>query len=231
MKVFAISDLHLSFSSDKPMDIFGIAWEDYWNKIVTDWQARVSDEDIVLIAGDISWAMTLENAIADFEEIKKLKGKKVIIRGNHDYWWSSYSKVKNALSSYDIYAIQNNSLRIGEYVFCGTRGWTISENADSEDDMKIYKRELLRLEMSLKDAVKHIQESDKLIALLHYPPFEAKLESTGITDLLEQYKVDKVVYGHLHGDFCRAVNVVEKNGIVYYLTSCDKINNTLVQIY
>lgn len=231
MKVFAISDLHLSFSSDKPMDIFGDSWEGYWDKIKYDWQQKVSTNDIVLIAGDISWAMTLDNALADFEEIAKLNGKKVIIKGNHDYWWKSYSRVNNALNINDIFAIQNNALKMGNYVFCGTRGWSIATSNSADDDIKIYKRELLRLEMSLKDASKKRQITDYVIALLHFPPFEATFNDTEITDLLKKYNVNKVVYGHLHGERCKAVNIVSKQNIDYYLTSCDKVNNTLVQIY
>lgn len=117
MKIFAISDLHLSFSSDKPMDIFGTMWENHFEQIVEDWQNKVSDDDIVLLAGDLSWAMTFENALIDVNEIEKLKGKKVIIRGNHDYWWQSYTKMYKIFAEKNIFAIQNNALKFGNFVF------------------------------------------------------------------------------------------------------------------
>ncbi|MEG2454406.1 MAG: metallophosphoesterase, partial [Clostridia bacterium] len=171
MKIFSISDLHLSFSSDKPMDIFGDAWANYFEEITLDWQKKVADDDIVLIAGDISWAMSLENAIVDMLEVSKLKGKKVIIRGNHDYWWSSYAKVKAATKGLEIYPIQNNAIRFDGYVICGTRGWSIANEGANEDDKKIFNREIIRLEISLKEAVSKLQTGDKLIAMVHYPPF------------------------------------------------------------
>ena len=117
MKIFAISDLHLSFSSDKPMDIFGTMWENHFEQIVEDWQNKVSDDDIVLLAGDLSWAMTFENALIDVNEIEKLKGKKVIIRGNHDYWWQSYTKMYKIFAEKNIFAIQNNALKFGNFIF------------------------------------------------------------------------------------------------------------------
>jgi predicted phosphohydrolase len=183
MKVFAISDLHLSFSSDKPMDIFGDNWTGYWEKIKIDWTSKVSDEDIVLIAGDISWAMSLENARIDFAELEKLSGRKVIIRGNHDYWWSSYSKVKAVLSK-TTFAVQNNAVRIDDCLFCGTRGWTIAAEGSNEEDKKIYDRELQRLKLSLEDMKKQKKEGDKVFGLIHYPPFNVKFEGSGLLGYL-----------------------------------------------
>lgn len=229
MKVFAISDLHLSFSSDKPMDIFGDSWADYWSEIKLDWESKISEEDIVLIAGDISWAMTLENALIDFNEIAKLKGKKVIIRGNHDYWWSSYGKLRSALPE-GFYAIQNNALRIGDYIFCGSRGWVIPAADASDEDKKIFARELQRLRLSLTDMKLKRQEGDKVIGLMHYPPFNVKFDRSDFTDMFEEFSVNKVIYGHLHGKNCRAKDVVNKNGVNYYLTSCDQINNKLITL-
>ena len=229
MSVYAISDLHLTNSSDKPMEIFGGNWENYYNKIVADWTKKVSDNDIVLIAGDISWAMSIENAKVDFEELKKLKGKKVIIKGNHDYWWSSYNKVKNMLPE-GFFAIQNNAIKIDNYIFCGTRGWMTTDEKSSEDDIKIYTREQLRLRMSLEDAKRLQQNNEQIIVLTHYPPFNVKFENSPFTKILEEFGIKKVIYGHLHGNECRSKLLLEKNGITYYLTSCDKINNELVLI-
>lgn len=227
MKVYAISDLHLSFSSDKPMDIFGMAWDNYWQKICDDWNDKVQDGDIVLIAGDISWAMTLENAMVDISEIAKLRGKKVLLKGNHDYWWSSVSKIRKMLPE-NFYIIQNDALRIDNIVIGGSRLWNLSNH--NGDDKKINAREKLRLEMSLSKAKELMQENDILIAMSHFPPFDATLGDSDYTAIFEKYGVDSVVYGHLHGKDCRAVKFLQKNNIKYYLTSCDQVDNKLVRI-
>lgn len=229
MKIFAISDLHLSFSSDKPMDIFGDSWTDYWKEIKTDWESKVSDDDIVLIAGDISWAMSLENAAIDFAEIAKLKGKKVILKGNHDYWWSSYSKVLSVIPK-NFYAIQNNAVRIGNYIFCGTRGWIIPNETSSAEDKKIYDREVQRLCLSLTDMKAKKRDGDTVVGLIHYPPFNVKFDASGFTETFEKFGIEKVIYGHLHGKNCRAKAEVYKNGVSYILTSCDQIGNKLLEI-
>ena len=231
MKVFSISDPHLSLTCDKPMNIFGPTWEGHWEKICEDWKSKVCDDDIVLIAGDISWAMKLEDAICDIREIDKLPGKKIFIRGNHDYWWKSLSVIRTTFPD-DCFVIQNDSLKIGNYIFCGTRGWTVPEKEPfSEEDKKMLNREAERLKLSVKSAKEKMQDGDKLVCMIHYPPFNSKLESSVFTDLMEQYGVNKCVYGHLHGENSRGVKYLAKNGIEYYLTSCDKVQNQLVLIY
>lgn len=152
MAVYAISDLHLSLSTDKPMDVFGELWKDHHLKVMENWNSKVNDDDLVLVAGDISWAMKLEEAYKDLEFIHNLKGKKVFIKGNHDYWWSSISKI-NALFD-DMYFIQNTHYVYNDYAICGTRGWINLENIQDEHDLKVHKRELLRLKMSLDSAKK-----------------------------------------------------------------------------
>ena len=230
MKVYCISDLHLSLTCNKPMDIFGPVWEDYWEKIVKDWKEKVTNEDIVLIAGDISWAMKLDDAICDIKEINKLPGKKVFIRGNHDYWWKSLSAIRSALPE-NCYVIQNDSVKIGNFVFCGTRGWAVPESdVVNDEDKKMLNREEQRLELSLKNASQKINNNDTLICLIHYPPFNSKLEGSIFTNILEKYKVKKCVYGHLHGANSRGILFFVKNNVEYYLTSCDKVNNQLVLI-
>ncbi len=228
MNIYAISDLHLSFSTDKPMDIFGACWDGYWQKICDDWNTKVKDDDVVLIAGDISWAMTLEDALMDIGEIAKLPGKKVIVKGNHDYWWASVSKIRKALPK-DFFVIQNDAIKFGDTVICGTRLWNLTNQ--NQADKKICDREKLRLEMSLDSALRVKQEDDKILVMCHYPPFDVTLSDSQYTQVLEKYKVDSVVYGHLHGKDCRAVKYLEKNNIKYYLTSCDQVNNKLVKIY
>ena len=230
MKVYCISDLHLSLTSPKPMNIFGPVWEGYWEKIVDDWKLKVKDDDIVLIAGDISWAMKLEDAVCDIKEIDKLPGKKIFIRGNHDYWWKSLTAIRNSFPE-RCHVIQNDSLKIGNFVFCGTRGWTIPENSKvSDEDQKMINREHQRLELSLKSATEKMCVGDKLVCMIHYPPFNSKLEDSDFTKLMEKYGVKKCVYGHLHGDASRGVKYLCKNGVEYYLTSCDKVQNQLVLI-
>lgn len=214
------------------MDIFGAAWDNYWDLICEDWDAKVTKNDIVLIAGDISWAMRLEEAVKDLERIAALKGTKVIIRGNHDYWWQSIGKVRAAAPA-SIKVIQNDAVRIGQYVICGTRGWTVPETGTkgTEEDSKLYEREKLRMEMSLNAADNLRQDGDKVIAMIHFPPFNSRYEDSGFTKLFEEYRVDAVVYGHLHGAYCRVKPVVDKKGIPYYLTSCDLIQNKLVGVF
>ena len=230
MKIFAISDLHLSGACDKPMDIFGGNWENYQEKIKTNWNNLVTDDDLVLIAGDISWAMKLEEAKVDLEWIDALPGKKIIIKGNHEYWWKSISAVREILPE-SISAIQNDSIKIGNFIFCGTRGWVVPEkNKQLEDeDQKIYNREVERLKLTLKTA-KHLQTNDeKIIALMHFPPRNSDKEDSEFTKLFEEYGVSKVVFGHLHG-YTNCENFSIKNDIEYYFTSCDHINNNPVLI-
>lgn len=230
MKVFAISDLHLSINNSKPMDIFGPVWDNYLDTIVEDWNKKVTDEDVVLLAGDLSWAMKLEDAVVDLEFLTKLKGKKVLLRGNHDYWWSTISKVRNVLPK-NVYAIQNDCLEIGDYIFCGSRGWIVDESKRTDaNDKKIFDRELIRLEMSLTQAKQKQTNGKKIICLMHYPPFDKNNQSTLFTDMIERFEIDTVVYGHLHGKISNVKEVLILNGVKYYLTSCDMVKNKLVEI-
>lgn len=233
MKIFAISDLHLCLSGAKPMDIFGTAWENYLDIIKQDWNEKVSEEDYVLMAGDMSWALKLEEATRDLEYLNSLNGHKIIIRGNHDYWWKSISALRNELPK-SIYPLQNDAIKIGNYIIAGTRGWTVPEKnkPQTQEDEKLYKREIIRLELSLQFANKlKTSEDDIIIGMIHYPPFNSKFEDSEFTRLFEMYSVKKVVYGHLHGDFGRTFLTSCKNGVEYFLTSCDKLNNRLVRIY
>ena len=230
MKIFARSDLHISTNTNKPMDVFGGNWVGYLDKIFEDWQQKVSDDDLVLIGGDISWAMSLEDAKKDVFTLSHLKGKKIMVKGNHDYWWSAISRVREMLPE-DFYALQNDSIRFDGVVICGSRCWSVPGAPDfGEHDQKLYQRETERLKLSLKSAKKMQQEGDKLIALIHYPPFNVHRESSAFTDIFEEYGVDSVIYGHLHGKTVRADKLVVKNGVKYYLTSCDQVDNKLTEI-
>lgn len=231
MKVFSISDLHLSINSNKPMDIFGPVWENYLQDIEESWNSLVSDDDVVLIPGDISWAMHLKDAIADLEYISHFKGKKVILRGNHDYWWKSISELRANLPA-GMYAVQNDAIKFENVIICGSRGWIVPETTHkTPEDEKIYKRELIRLELSLKEAqTLKTSDTDIIICITHYPPFNSRHEDSDVTALMEKYGVTKVVFGHLHSYDKRQALTYTKNGIEYFLTSCDLVNNKLVRI-
>ena len=232
MKVFAISDLHLSFSTDKPMDVFGEKWENYESKIKENVENLVAEDDLLLIAGDLSWAMNMAETKEDFSFISSLSGKKIVVRGNHDYWWKSITNIRDLLEPNNVFALQNDSIKFNKFVIAGTRGWVVPETGKgmSEQDQKIYNREIIRLEMALQHAKKQMEEGDVLIALIHYPPFNSTLDSSEFTDLLEKYGVNYCVYGHLHGKTKYSQGKAEKNGVKYILTSCDKVGFSPVLI-
>lgn len=231
MNIYSISDLHLDLTGSKPMDIFGSSWDNYIDEIVQDWNSKVKEGDIVLISGDISWAMDMQDFKKDLEFFYKLKGNIVLNRGNHDYWWSSITQIRKALPK-NIYAIQNDCIRFEDVIICGTRGWDIPERNEEIDKQteKMLSRELSRMELSLSSMQKIRKENDKVIYMIHYPPFNSTRQQNAFLDLLEKYNVDIVVYGHLHGKNIRATLYEERNGIKYYLTSCDQVQNKLVQI-
>ncbi|MBR1746796.1 MAG: metallophosphoesterase [Clostridia bacterium] len=230
MKIFAISDFHLSNATDKPMEVFGPHWRGHWQKISDFFRDNVQEEDIVLIAGDTSWGMTLEEAIPDLKAVDALPGKKFLIRGNHDYWWSSYKKL-NDIGLKTVTFIQNNAFRVDGYVFCGTRGWTIPDGDSTAEDKKIFERELIRLRLTLTEGKKCMTQGDKLLLLIHYPPYNARFEDSPMTDLIEEFGVNKVVYGHLHGVHSRCAGSIEKKGVEYLLTSCDFLDFIPIVVY
>lgn len=231
MKVFAISDLHLSGLTDKPMNVFGAEWEGHFEKIKADWEAKVSDGDIVLVGGDTSWGMKLEEGLYDVRSLAPLKGNKVFIRGNHDYWWSGISRVRGGAPDASFYFLQNDCVKIGKYIVAGSRGWTCPGSADfTEHDMALYRREAERFRLAFAQVEKVREEGDELIALIHYPPMGVKKEDTLFTRLFEENGVNKAVFGHLHGNGYYPLKS-EKNGIEYFLTSCDKARFMLTQIY
>ncbi|MBQ8504713.1 MAG: metallophosphoesterase [Clostridia bacterium] len=230
MKVFAISDLHLSTNCQKPMDIFGKSWVNYFELICADWKAKVSQDDVVLLPGDFSWAMRMEDALADFELVAQLPGKKVILRGNHDYWWNTLSQVRNAIPK-DFFALQNDCLRFGDVLICGTRGWVCPDGDNlNVEDKKIYLREVERLKLSIASMQKQRQPEDKVIAIMHYPPFNGRYEDSDFVKQFVQADIKTVVYGHLHGKDCRSNLYMKKFGIDFYLTSCDLVGNVLTEI-
>ena len=198
MRVFAIADPHLSGANPKPMDIFGGNWEGHPEVFFERWRETVGDNDLVLVPGDISWAMHLDEALIDLKAIAALPGQKVLLRGNHDYWWSSISKVRAQLPP-SLYALQNDALRFAGITVAGTRGWTVPGSFDfSEQDAKIYAREVERLKLSLAAAAK--LGGDTLIVMLHYPPTNPRLEPSEMMDILVKAAPDIVVFGHIHGE-------------------------------
>lgn len=223
MKIYAISDPHLSLAQEKPMDIFGQNWIGHWEKIKKSWRACVLPEDIVIVAGDLSWAMNYEAAKPDLDAICQLPGQKVLIRGNHDYWHSSLKKTREMLH-HQTYFLQNDALRLGEYTLCGARGWKQrgAENFDAQDE-KVFLRELERLKLSIAAAKKI---GGRLIGISHYPPFSQNHGRSEFSDLYAEAGAEKVVYGHLHGQRIKKEEYENLciDGVQYYLTSCDYLD-------
>ena len=231
MNIYAIGDLHLSTTSDKPMDIFGSNWEGHFEKIKADWLEKVTPDDVVLIPGDISWAMKLSDALFDLQALADLPGKKVLIRGNHDYWWSGITKIRDSAPNDSFYFLQTDAVKIGNFVFVGSRGWACPGSSDyTEHDEKLYLREGERFRLAFLDCERLREEGDQVVALMHYPPATAKFEDTLFTQLFENNRVNKVVFGHIHGPTYFPYRI-EKNGVKYHLTSCDKVGFSLVKIY
>lgn len=224
-EIFAISDFHLPGGDDKPMEVFGAHWEGHFEHISRDWEARVAEKDIVLIPGDTSWAMSLENALPDLRAIAALPGRKILLKGNHDYWWSSISRLRAVLPE-GMYALQNDALCLGDTVFCGTRGWTLE---GEEGDEKIYRREVQRLKLSLEAAQK-MRDGKRLVALVHYPPVEVGGRATEVSGLLSDYGADDVVYGHIHGAGTRTAFSGELDGTRYHFVSCDGLGFKLLKL-
>lgn len=226
MAVWAISDLHLP-ARQKPMDIFGPHWLNHFDRIREDWLQKVDEEDIVLLPGDLTWAMHLEEALEDIARIGELPGKKLLLRGNHDYWWSSIGRVRRALPE-GCYALQNDSMLLDGVLFAGSRGWQIPGEPDGDsDDARIYRRERQRLEMSLNNA-RTKSEDAPLVVMMHYPPRGENVE--GFSDILKNYGVERVVYGHLHGAGLAGAIRGELEGIIYHQVSCDGLDFKLDRI-
>lgn len=224
MSLFAIADLHLSLGVNKPMDVFS-GWEGYLEKIVTNWKAKVKEEDFVVVAGDLSWGMNLEESRKDFELINSLPGTKILLKGNHDYYFSTKRKLEAFFEENGFKSLKflfNNSYEYGEFSICGTRGWV---NMSSEpEDLKILKREAGRLKLSLESATK------EPIVFLHYPPIFCKNKSEEILQVLKEFNVKNVFYGHLHDEACKFAIKGNIDGIKYDLISSDHLNFDLIKI-
>lgn len=218
MALYAIGDLHLCLGAPKPMDIFGGNWVGYMDKLA-EGLSQIKKEDTTILLGDLSWALDLEGAAADFKWINEIPGRKIILKGNHDYWWSTATKFykfcqENGFT--DQWILNNNHYEYDGWAICGTRGWFYEEDKSGEHDEKVFKRELLRLEASLLSA----GELPKMV-FLHYPPRYKGYECPEILELLEKYDVKRCFYGHLHG-YSHSLAVQGLwNGVDYKLVSAD----------
>ncbi|MBO4406416.1 MAG: metallophosphoesterase [Clostridia bacterium] len=230
MALYAIGDLHLSLSVEKSMTVFGGAWENYVEKIETKWREKVREKDVVVLLGDVSWGISFDECREDFLFIHRLPGRKIILKGNHDYYWTTMKKMNAFLEEIGADSVSflfNNSFTYrgedGEAAICGTRGWFYEEDGDD----KVYRRELGRLETSLSAAEKGLEK----LAFLHYPPFGVGDPRSQVTDLLEKYGVRRAWYGHLHGAALRGVRAETSfRGICYRLASADFIGFDPVRI-
>lgn len=230
MALFCISDPHLSFSSDKPMDVFGDRWQDYVPRFEQNWRQRIGPEDTVVLPGDISWGMSLEQARLDFEFLHRLPGRrKILLKGNHDYWWTSRSKMESFFAQNgfdDLFLLHNNFFPYQDaFGLCGSRGW-INE-AGKEQDKKILDREAMRLEASIRPCVESGREP---IVFLHYPPVYGQEVCHEIVDVLKKYDVRKCFYGHIHGSGYRYAIDGLFDGIDFRLVSCDYLEFRPVRI-
>ncbi len=220
MAIFAISDLHLSLGGDKPMDVFGAKWDNYEERMRENWNKVVTDDDLVVIPGDISWAMYLQDTEKDFSYINGLKGQKLILRGNHDYWWTTLNKMEEYVREKEfntIHFLKNSGFLWDDTAICGTRGWTIAHSGSSSEDKKIYERERQRIVLSLEDASR--LNAKRILAAFHFPPIDAT--GNGFLDILKNYGVEECLYGHLHADSHRTAAQGDFDGIRLRLVSCD----------
>ena len=221
MALYAIGDLHLCLGAPKPMDVFGGAWVGYMDKL-REGMKVIGPEDTTVLLGDLSWALSLQEAEADFDWIDRIPGRKIILKGNHDYWWSTASKFyafcrEKGFSNQWI--LNNNHYEYGDFAICGTRGWFFEEERSGQHDEKVFRRELIRLETSLKSA----GDKPKLV-FLHYPPRYRGYACTEILDLLGKYQVRQCFYGHLHGDSRKLACNGMWNGPEFRLVSADSLN-------
>ena len=237
MAIYVIGDLHLSFNNPKPMNIFGDNWENHTEKIKKDWISKVKQEDTVFLLGDFSWSMKLIDTLKDFEYINNLPGKKILLKGNHDYWWSTVTNMKRFLIENNIDNVDflhNNSFEIDGKIFCGTRGWTLSNVEETENSKKMIARECARLKISLENAIQKYGSNKEIIVFFHYPPILQsnikRNESTPFIDILKEYNIKRCYYGHLHGvSMTDAVNGLI-DGINFKLVSADGVDFKLTKI-
>lgn len=234
MAIFTIADLHLSFNENKPMNIFGEKWQNHEEKIKQDWLKKVTEKDTVLLPGDFSWSMYLKDTKADFEYLDKLPGRKILLKGNHDYWWSTLNKMQKYVEENNFKNIDflyNNSYEVEGNIIAGTRGWVQS---NEQEDKKMINRESIRLELSIKDGIQKFGEDKPIIICMHYPPYtnynKQNLIDSPFIEIMRKYNVKKCIYGHLHGESIKEAIQGNIKGIDTTLVSADGVNFKLIKI-
>ncbi len=231
MSLYAIGDLHLSFGVDKPMNIFK-GWENHVERIEKSWRSAVKEGDIVVLAGDTSWGMSLDEALKDFQFIDSLPGEKYILKGNHDYWWNSKTKMEKFFKDHELnslHILHNNSLRTDDgIVVCASRGW-LFENGEAHDK-KILAREAGRLELSIQDGIKNSREGDRLVVFMHYPPVYGSEISEEILEVLHKYGIKHCFYGHIHSAGCMYALNGEFESINFKLISADGLGFSVFKV-
>ncbi|MDO4745922.1 MAG: metallophosphoesterase [Bacillota bacterium] len=229
MSIFAIADLHLSLAPDvdKPMDIYGPRWFNHVERLEKNWREMITDDDTVIVAGDISWALKLEDAKYDLDWVASLPGHKVIYKGNHDLWWNGITKLNKMYDT--ITFVQNDCFVAEDFVLCGTRGWLTPDNDEfKEPDEKVYRRELMRMQSALEAGKKYIAQSGadaEMLGILHFPPVSKTASFSGFQQLFEDYGIKRVLYGHIHSEdaFKNAIKGVHHN-VKYDCISLDYLN-------
>jgi metallophosphoesterase len=230
MAIYVIGDLHLSFSTNKPMDIFGRNWQNYEEKVKKDWLLKVKPEDTVILPGDFSWAMYLDETEKDFEFINNLPGKKILLKGNHDYWWTTLTSMRKYIKEENFENIDflyNNSYEIENKIIAGTKGWNIS---GEQEDIRLTKREVARLELSIKSGIEKYGNDKEIIVFMHYPPLTKTNIDTDYTRLMKKYGIKRCYYGHLHANSIKDAVEGNVDGIEYKLVSSDGLDFKLLEI-
>lgn len=234
MAIFAIGDLHLSFKENKPMSIFGNNWEGHEEKIKEDWNNKVTENDLVLLPGDFSWSTYMKDADEDFKYLNDLPGRKLLLKGNHDYWWTTLTSMRNFVKEnnfQNIDFIYNNSYEFDGKIIAGTRGWVQS---DEPEDRRLVEREIIRLELSIQDGIEKYGREKPIIVCMHYPPItNYNLQnniSSGFMEVMKKYQVKQCIYGHLHSTSIREAIEGIVDGIELKLVSCDGLDFKLWKI-
>lgn len=230
MAIYVIADLHLSFSQDKPMSIFGENWEGHSEKIKNNWISKVKPEDTVVLPGDFSWAMYLQDTYKDFEYLNSLPGKKLLLKGNHDYWWTTVTNMRNFLEENkfkNIDFIYNNSYLVENKILTGTRGWNL---LDTENSSKMIKRESIRLQLAIEDGIKKYGDDKEIIVFMHYPPISNTNKKSDFLKILKQYNIKRCYYGHLHGKSHQDAVEGIVDGIEFKLISADYLNFDVIKV-
>ena len=234
MSIFVIGDLHLSFNNNKPMDIFGENWKNHEQKIKKDWLEKVKAEDTVILLGDFSWAMYIEETKEDFTYLKNLPGKKILVKGNHDYWWTTLKSMKNFLENNnfsDIDFIYNKAFLVENKIIVGSRGWSLN---DESQDKKLIKREAIRLELSIKDGISKFGTEKEIIPFIHYPPIIKsniiKNVKSEFIEVMKKYNIKRCYYAHLHSLAINDAIQGEYFGIDFKLVSADYLKFSLQKV-